>query len=135
MTKGRLTEKKSKGNSTFTFVDLEDVAGSRRENNRNEESLVLFLERPYFGGINLEGEYKAEKLLVDLALRKADELRTMLVLSADYRNSKLEGFTQTRFNIFISKTKAGAQYLDSLDGQATVDTEGSYKANTFLIRN
>lgn len=135
LTKGRLTEKKSKGNSTFTFVDLEDVAGSRRENNRNEESLVLFLERPYFGGINLEGEYEAEKLLVDLALRKADELRTMLVLSADYRNSKLEGFTQTRFNIFISKTKAGAQYLDSLDGQATVDTEGSYKANTFLIRN
>lgn len=135
LTKGRLTEKKSKGNSAFTFVDLEDVAGSRRENNRNEESLVLFLERPYFGGINLEGEYEAEKLLVDLALRKADELRTMLVLSADYRNSKLEGFTQTRFNIFISKTKAGAQYLDSLDGQATVDTEGSYRANTFLIRN
>lgn len=132
LTKGRLTA--SKSSSDFTFVDLEDIAGSREEDNRSKESLVLFLERPYFGGINSEGEYKAEKLLVDLARRKANELRTMLVLSTDYRDSKLEDFTQTRFNIFISKTKAGAQYLDSLDGKATVDTEGSYKANTFFIR-
>jgi len=59
----------------------------------------------------------------------------MLVLSTDYRGDKLEDFTQTRFNIFISKTKAGTQYLDSLDGEATVATEGSYKANTFLVCN
>ena len=55
-------------------------------------------------------------MLIDLARRKADELGTMLVLSTDYRVDKLEDFTQTRFNIFISKTKAGTQYLDSLDG-------------------
>ena len=135
LTKGRLTEKPSKSNSAFTFVDLEDVAGSREEDHCSEESLVLFLERPYFGGINPEGKYKAEKLLIDLARRKADELGTMLVLSTDYRVDKLEDFTQTRFNIFISKTKAGTQYLDSLDGEATVATEGSYKANTFLVCN
>jgi len=74
------------------------------------------------------------ELLVELACKKADELGVMLVLSMSYSGSKIKEFTQTRFNIFISKTKAGTQYLDSLDGQATVTTEGSYKANTFLVR-
>lgn len=43
-------------------------------------------------------------------------------------------FMQTRFDIYISKSKAGMQYLDSLDGQATASSEGSYKADTFLVQ-
>ena len=34
----------------------------------------------------------------------------------------------------LAGRKAGAQYLDSLGGQATVSAEGSYKSNTFLVR-
>ena len=44
------------------------------------------------------------------------------------------GFTWTKYAVYISKSKAGAQYLDSLGGQAAVSAEGSYKANTFLVR-
>ncbi len=134
LTKGRLTKAEYTGNGKFTFVDLEDVAGSRQENSHREEAVVLFLERPYFGGINAEQETRARNLLIELACKKADELGIMPVLSMSYCDSKAKDFVQTSFNIYISKTKAGAQYLDSLDGQATVDTEGSYKANTFLVR-
>lgn len=74
------------------------------------------------------------KTLIELARRKADALGARLVLSRDYHGIPSEGFTYTKFYIYISRTKAGAQYLDSLNGEATVDTEGSYKANTFLIR-
>ena len=35
--------------------------------------------------------------------------------------------------MYISKSKAGEQYLDSLDGSNTVDKEGSYKKNKFLV--
>lgn len=56
-----------------------------------------------------------------------------LVLSWDYYSYVPEGFTQTRLNLYISKSKAGCQYLDSLEGQATVDTEGSYRAGRFLV--
>ena len=74
-------------------------------------------------------------MFVELAGRKADELDTMLVLSEDYRKKDMPGFTWTKYTIYISKSKAGSQYLDSLGGQATVSSEGSYKSGSFLVRN
>ena len=35
--------------------------------------------------------------------------------------------------MYISKSKSSSQYLDSLDGQASVTDEGQYKVNNFLI--
>lgn len=58
----------------------------------------------------------------------------MLILGPDYSPS-MEGFARTRFDVFISKSKAGAQYLDSLDGEATTSVEGSYKTNSFLVKS
>ena len=34
--------------------------------------------------------------------------------------------------MYISKSKAGAQYLDSLSGRNDVSDEGHYKSSTFL---
>ena len=133
LTKGRKTYVEgTRQKSSFTFVDLENVAGSRKEVYAVNETLTLFLERPYISGVNAE---KAEQVqqLIELACRKADELGTMLVLSTGY-DPKKESFIQTRFDIYISKSKAESQYLDSLDGPASVDREGSYRANTFLLR-
>ena len=75
------------------------------------------------------------RMFIELAERKAGELDTMLVLSGDYRGRDISGYTWTRYAIYISKSKAGAQYLDSLGGQATVDTEGSYESSNFLVRS
>lgn len=137
LTKGRLNNhghKTSEDNNGFTFVDLEDISGSRQETMRIPEYITLFLERPYISGVGPDMAEKVKQMFVDLVKRKADELGTILVLSMDYLDAHAADFTQTRFNIYISKTKAGAQYLDSLDGEATIAVEGSYKANTFLIR-
>lgn len=84
--------------------------------------------------MGLEVREKVQAAFVDLAAQKADELDVMLVLSQDYRDACGTGFAQTRYDIYISKSKAGKQYLDSLDGEAAVTKEGSYKANTFLVR-
>lgn len=42
-------------------------------------------------------------------------------------------FVRMRYALYISKSKGGAQYLDSLDGQVKVSREGSFKAFPFLV--
>lgn len=134
LTKGRLTGSTAKGgDNDFNFVDLEDIAASRHMKSSELEELTLFLERPYISGVGPEQEKQVCELLIELACAKADDLGTTLVLSRDYHPVK-QNFTQTLFDIYISKSKAGEQYLDSLDGPASVSAEGSYKANSFLIR-
>ena len=134
LTKGRMTGTAPKdGKNGFTFVDVEDIPSSRNMEQSVDENLTLFLERPYISGVNPDQKTQVTDLMIKLACEKADELGTILVLSRDYC-PRDQGFTQTLFDIYISKSKAGAQYLDSLDGEATVSAEGSYKANSFLVR-
>lgn len=134
LTKGRLTGADVPAdNSGFTFVDLEHP-DARSERPKEREGVTLFLERPYISGVGPEVARRVMRMFVELAGSKASELDTMLVLSADYRGEAGPGFTWTKYAVYISKSKAGAQYLDSLGGQATVSAEGSYKANTFLVQ-
>lgn len=137
LTKGRLTQSKKTAlqDNGFTFVDLENVDGSRPASMQNNEYLTLFLERPYISGVDPETELQIKSLFIDLAARKAEAMGIIIVLSWNYHGVHVEGFTRTQFDIYISKTKAGSQYLDSLDGHAAVSTEGSYKSNSFLIRD
>lgn len=118
----------------FTFVDLEDVTASRQNSTANQELLTLFLERPYISRVNSEMESRVMRCFVALAQRKAAELGAVLVLSLDYRRNCGASFAQTHFDLYISKSKAGIQYLDSLDGPAEAIKEGSYGTNTFLIQ-
>lgn len=134
LTKGRMTISKQDDNANeFTFVDLEHVEEARRAA-KEEEYATLFLERPYFSGVNSSTQLAIMAAFVELVRRKADAMDTMLVLSDDYKELKAEGFVYTQFYIYISKTKAGAQYLDSLNGQASVAEEGSYRANHFMVK-
>lgn len=137
LTKGRLTQSKktARPDNGFTFVDLENVDMSRPANMQNNEYLTLFLERPYVSGVDPETELQIKSLFIDLATRKAEAMGIIIVLSWNYHGVHVEGFTRTQFDIYISKTKAGSQYLDSLDGHAEVSSEGSYKSNSFLIRD
>jgi len=61
----------------------------------------------------------------------------MLVLSQSYTGASeksKEEYTKTHLSLFISRSKAGKQYIDSLNGSAGISDEGSYRSNTFLIR-
>lgn len=116
----------------FSFVDLEE--GNDPSDQRHQgERLALFLERPYTSGLGPEEELRVSTLFIKLARQKAETLGAMLVLSLDYREAAKEGFAQTYLHLYISASKAGDQYLDSLGGKAKVSSEGSYKKNTFLV--
>ncbi|MBD5169526.1 MAG: transposase [Oscillibacter sp.] len=137
LTKGRLTgagAPAEEGTSGFTFVDLEKVQDTRPARTREKEELTLFLEKPYISGVGPAESEQITRLFIELAERKADELDTMLVLSADYRKRNVSGFTWTQYAVYISKSKAGSQYLDSLGGHAEVSSEGSYSSSSFLVR-
>lgn len=134
LTKGQRAGSSDRTEKTaFTFVDLEDIGSTRRADHSACEKVTLFLERPYIGCVNPDQAQMVEQMLIELASKKADSLGTMLVLSTKYTPMD-DTFTRTLFEIYISKSKAGAQYLDSLGGEATVSEEGYYRTNSFFVR-
>ena len=44
-----------------------------------------------------------------------------------------KNYVLTNFYMYISASKNGSQYLDSLGGVAGVSASGSYTCNTFLL--
>lgn len=65
--------------------------------------------------------------------RKAKRMNALFVISTYYANDIETEYIKTRYYMYISKSKSSSQYLDSLDGQASVTDEGQYKVNNFLI--
>ena len=116
------------------FADLENISDTNEEPAlQTAEYLTLFLERPYVAGISDEAAAQVHELLIRLAEEKADELESQLVLSRFYQNMAEEYFL-TNYYLYISRSKAGEQYFDSLDGEATISEGGSYKNNLFLVK-
>ena len=130
LTKGSYNKEKG-NNKSINFIDVEESTQEELEDKK--EYLTLFLEKAYISGIN-EGERNTiKKLFIKLLKEKAKAMNALLVLSCNYKEEIDEQFISTRYYMFISKSKAGTQYLDSLSGQATISDEGQYKVNTFLI--
>ena len=116
---------------TIEFVDV--TAKSKSRENKAEE-LVLFLERYYQSGLNEQEIQKAVNLTVMLVREKAEKLGARVVLSRRYKNVlENKNYVLTNFYIYISASKNGSQYLDSLGGEASVSASGSYTCNTFLV--
>ena len=128
LTKGRFRNENNI-NSGLNFVDVENNTQVENIN----EYLTLFLERMYTSHIGSEETIKIRKLFIELLKVKAKKMNATLVLSYNYKEVAKSEFVSTRYNMYISKSKSSSQYLDSLDGQATVLDEGQYKANSFLI--
>jgi len=122
--------------NTLSFVDLEAQNAPEivEEEESEKEKLVLFLERSYSAGITDETSKAIQRMYVDLMIKKAKQMGAMLVVSNLYDTVVCKDFTRTLFHIYISRSKAGAQYLDSLNGSAMVSDEGGYRANNFYIQ-
>ena len=60
-------------------------------------------------------------------------MKTLLTLSYFYRGETNESYIYKNFYMYISKSKAGEQYLDSLQGPATIQDEGNYKTSDFFL--
>lgn len=134
-TKAKLGEAPSdmEGSGKLTFADLETVQ-SPGKLHTEPELLAIFLERPYTGHADPALETSIMRQFVRLAAKKADEMGVMLVLSSDYAAVAAKDFPLTRLKLYISRSKAGQQYLDSLGGSASTSSEGSYRDNAFLVR-
>ena len=69
-----------------------------------------------------------------LVKEKAEKLGARFVLSRNYKNVlENKNYVLTNFYMYISASKNGSQYLDSLGGAAGVSDSGSYTCNTFLL--
>ena len=134
LTRGRMPKTSAAADDDFTFVDLEHVSDTRAEPASESKNMVLFLERAYISGVNTADTARVKHLLVELARNKADQLGALLLLNLGYRDFCDTDFVQTQFEVYISRSKAGMQYLDSLDGAASVSQAGSYKTGTFMLR-
>lgn len=115
-------------------VEFADFTKSEWEQNgeaEKKEELVLFLERLYYKYLSAEDLRKAVKCLICMVKEKAEKLGVKMILSPRYYG--IEGFVRCNYYLYISSSKNGSQYLDSLGGMATVAKSGSYKsAEVFL---
>lgn len=128
LTKG--SYKKANNEKTLSFVDVENNNSIVEE---NREYLTLFLEKAYISGIPASEEKNIKRLFIKLLETKAKQMNALLVLSTYYAYDIGEEYIKTRYYMYISRSKSSSQYLDSLDGQASVTDEGQYKVNNFLI--
>lgn len=137
LTKGAFHRREGAGGTAPTsmqFVDLDRHHGNDHGAWEDEqERLTLFLERAYIAHLPPHDAPVTKRLLAEAAARKADALGCTLILNGEYDDSCADSVTRTRYFMFIPKSKAGAQYLDSLSGEAKVSDEGSYRGNTFLL--
>lgn len=107
-------------NNALTFKDIEKNEITKS----NKEQIVLFLEKTY-SNLDQSQLIEVQKEIIELAKQKSKILNVPLIVSNFYENV-LPTETLIEYNLFISYSKNGCQYLDSLDGQAESINEGSY---------
>ena len=118
----------------LSFKDIENPAEETGNSHSlvKKEELVLFLERCYSSLDNKQCK-KVDKEFMKLAKLKAEKLGAKLIISDSYEEA-LDGLVKEEsYYIFISYSKNGHQYLDSLSGQATDSNAGEYKNAAVLV--
>ena len=113
--------KMSKDVKKLGFEDVENTEEST-------EKLAIFLEKSYVNGISGESFRKIQHMLFALAKKKADILGAKLLIAENY--SELAGqLKRLTTNVYISRSKNGKQYLDSLGGNC--EQGGYFKRGNF----
>ena len=115
-------------------------AGKVEENAPNSgkpvtsEKPVLFLESIYTFGLNDIEKEEVMKLAVSLTTQKAAELGVVAVLARRYLGCyERDEYVLAPFYVYISKSKNGWQYLDSLGGAAYTSAKEEYVEHPFLV--
>lgn len=103
--------------SVSNSLSFKDVAEDTIEGSGSDEKLVIFLERMYFSHLTNAEVIQTGKLLYDFAEEKAMELRAEILIAQDYEDiAEEKHLKKTSTNVYISRSKNGDQYLDSLGG-------------------
>ena len=102
----------------FTDVTMINKSSSNGENGK--EVPVIFLERCY-SGVQGQARLKIEADLIRFAMKKAKDAGCGLMISNDYpkhavQDAMNDTIKESSTWAFITKSKAGMQYLDSFGG-------------------
>ncbi len=120
--------------SDFTFADLVNEDEKERKP-AGQERLVLFLENVYISSTNPKDAQELQKLMIKLVCEKADHMGALPVLARSYLHTCPDKeYVDAALYMYISKSKSGKQYLDSLGGTAGTSDEDTYERRTFGIR-
>lgn len=117
----------------FSFADLaqEQPAGKM---GAGDEMLILFLERIYTSGLNDEEAETAMRMAVSLVTQKAAAIGAVAVLARRYLGCyDRDQYVGSHFYVYISKSKNGQQYLDSMGGAAVTSHKEQYTGAVFLV--
>lgn len=117
LTKGSMQCKKA---DSFEFYDV-----TKPDAAKADSSLVLFLERPYLKEKFASYKKAIFKLVFSMLRSKAKQMGAILICSLAYSDWQ-DTLTRTRYSVYISQSKAGSQYLDSLGGSATSSNDRRY---------
>ena len=132
----RLTKGSYVGDRMRKKIQFADLSGAGKPKEEEGEELVLFLERYYEKNLAYEEQDQAVYLAFVAAKEKAKKLGARLVLSCYYQDDvKTKEYIKSNYYVYISKSKNGSQYLDSLYGEASVSDSGDYSSNIFLLEN
>lgn len=132
----RLTKGSYVGDRMRKKIQFADLSGAGKPKEEEGEELVLFLERYYEKNLAYEEQDQAVYLAFVPAKEKAKKLGARLVLSCYYQDDvKTKEYIKSNYYLYISKSKNGSQYLDSLYGEASVSDSGDYSSNIFLLEN
>ena len=118
----RLTKTTDRPTDSLCFEDVEHTEGS-------DEDLVLFLEKSYQNGFSGEKKRAIQELLIRLASEKAKEMDVELLLASSYTEDSPAIYPKKERYVYVSRSKNGRQYLDSLGGNC--EKGGYYKKGTF----
>lgn len=127
LTKGTLIQLKEK--NTLEFADLMETETSQEQ---NKERLTLFLEKAYISNVDGLTSEKIKQLFVQFATCKAAELDAYPVLASAYGGAS-QNYVRGEYFMYISKSKGGEQYLDSISGNVSVSQTESYRNGVFLL--
>lgn len=132
----RLTKGSYVGDRMRKKIQFADLSGAGKPKEEEGEELVLFLERYYEKKLTDEELDQAVNFAITAAKEKAKKLGVRLVLSCYYQDDvKTKEYIKSNYYLYISKSKNGSQYLDSLYGEASVSDSGDYSSNIFLLEN
>ena len=132
----RLTKGSYVGDRMRKKIQFADLSGAGKPKEEEGEESVLFLERYYEKNLTNEEMDQAVYLAFVAAKEKAKKLGARLVLSCYYQDDvKTKEYIKSNYYLYISKSKNGSQYLDSLYGEASVSDSGDYSSNIFLLEN
>ena len=117
----------------FSFADLAQEQPADKMG-AGDEMLILFLEYIYTSGLNDEEAETTMKMAVSLVTQKAAAIGAVAVLARCYQDCyDRDQYVGSQFYVYISKSKNGQQYLDSMGGAAVTSHKEQYTGAVFLV--